>query len=130
MLTFDLDIERITTAQQGYLNQGTRRGTWIANSLRAMRVYFEHAAKRFSQRQTESKARRIPYLENGHRQKLQDQVMGGGPFDWPMRAAAILHGIKLDPFLSLPATACCPGGPTLVSLDGESYIAELADGPP
>ncbi len=56
--------------------------------------------------------------------------MGGGPLDWPMRAAAILHGIKLDPVLSLPATACCPGGPTLFSLDGESYITELADGPP
>ncbi|NIA67150.1 hypothetical protein HBA54_00925 [Pelagibius litoralis] len=131
MLTVELDLERINEAQAGYLKQRTRRGAHFANQVRVFRDAFVYAAKRLAERQSAAAAKGAPLLVDGTQQTLEDQLFGPLATEgWPKRAAAVLHGLHLPARPLLKAMPCCPGGPNWSVLDGDSYLAQLDDGPP
>lgn len=131
MLIIQLDLGRITASQSGYRLQGTMQGVALAQKVRAMRMALAALIERFHQRQRQAAGRGDPLMEDGTQSTLIDRVLGPtGKNAWPTRAAAILHGLHLPVDPLLPAKPCCPGGPDLLTLDGETYLTRLDDGPP
>ena len=132
LLAVKLDLARINSAQADYLALGTRRGTHFAARVMALRNAFQHASRRFGERQSAEVARSgRPLLADGTQQTLDDEVFGPmAAQGWPKRSAAILHGLHLPATPLLPAAPCCPGGRDLADLDGDSYLTRLDDGPP
>ena len=131
MLTVELDLDRITRVQTAYLDLGTRRGVTLANQVRRLRDVFSHGARRFAQRQAAAAGKGAPLLADGRQSTLESEVFGPmARHGWPLRAAAVLHGLHLPAPPLLPASACRPGGAAWSALDPESYLTRLDDGPP
>jgi len=129
MLQITLDYGRITAAQAGYRQLGTAAGANAAAQVMGFRIALEHMMKRFNARQDAARSRGDDYLAAGTQREIRDSIGGNGPYHWPSRVASILHGLRLPADPLLPDTACCDGGPALRSLDAESYLAALDDGP-
>ncbi len=130
MLRIQLDYGRITAAQTGYREQGTRAAMEAAMGVMGFRQAFEHLVRRFGDRQSAAVAGGKDYLETGTQDELLTKVLGGGSHGWPTRAAAALHGLVLPVDPVLPEVPCRAGGADLRALDAESYLTTLNDGPP
>lgn len=131
LLSIEIDLDRITLSQTGYLALGTRQGTHLANRVRMMRDALSHGARRFNDRQAAALGKgQAPLLADGLPATLDEVLFGPlASQGWPRRGAAVLHGLHLPGDALLPAAPCCPGGPDLSDLDPDSYLTRLDDGP-
>ena len=130
MLKLLVQSRTISWVQAEYRELGTLSGLQTAERIMMVRKTFERLACRFNERQAKAAGNGKPFIANGRQQTLQDELFGPlAGSAWPTRAAAALHGLRLNSCRPMGNHESPTGGRPVYEIDPHSYLAEIQVGP-
>lgn len=127
MLEIRLAADLLIEAQESYRRLDTIGGAHMAMKVGTIRTMLRAQAESFNRRQGQEGGVSI-----GDGRKSSMARITSDPYvhrEWPVRAAAMLHGLDLTTALPLTLRPCRDGGAPFRELDPETYVARMDIGP-